>query len=103
MVGGPAATFDANGERVIIAAMSAEISAENERYLQEVVDRGVYRDRAAAMDEAVELLKRRDQLRSDVRSGIAQADRGDLLPAEAVFERLLARARQIEAQARAEQ
>jgi Arc/MetJ-type ribon-helix-helix transcriptional regulator len=87
--------------RGIIRRMS--ISAENERYLQQLVERGVYRDRAEAIDEAVELLKRRDQLRSDVRAGIEQADRGELLDADEVFRRLEARARQIEARARGEQ
>jgi predicted transcriptional regulator len=60
----------------------------------------MYRDRAAAMDEAVELLRRRDQLRSDVRAGIEQADRGELLSADEVFTRLEERARQIEASSR---
>jgi predicted transcriptional regulator len=82
--------------------MSIEISAENERYLQQLVERGVYRDCAAAMDDAIGLLRRRDQLRDEIRAGIAQADRGELLDADAVFERLLERARQIEAQARAQ-
>ena len=72
--------------------MSTEISADNERYLEQVVSRGIYRDRAEAIDEAIALLKRRDQLRSDVRAGIEQADRGELLDAESVFQRLLARA-----------
>jgi predicted transcriptional regulator len=80
--------------------MSTEISPESERYLQELVESGLYRDRFAAIDDAVELLKRRNQLRSDVREGIAQADRGELLDPAAVFGRLLERARQIEAQAR---
>jgi predicted transcriptional regulator len=82
--------------------MSIEISADNERYLQQLVARGIYRDRAEAIDEAVELLKRRDQLRIDVRAGIEQADRGELLDAESVFQRLLARAHQIETSARPE-
>ena len=82
--------------------MSVEISAENERYLQQLVDRGVYRDRAAAIDEAVELLKRRDQLRVDIQAGIEQADRGELIAAEDVFGRLEERARQIETKARAQ-
>lgn len=82
--------------------MSVEISAENERYLQQLVDRGVYRDRAAAIDEAVELLKRRDQLRVDIQAGIEQADRGELIAAEDVFRRLEERARQIETKARAQ-
>jgi predicted transcriptional regulator len=81
--------------------MSTEISADSERYLEQVVSRGIYRDRAAAIDEALALLKRRDQLRSDVRAGIEQADRGELLDAEGVFQRLLARAHQIESSARA--
>jgi predicted transcriptional regulator len=79
--------------------MSTEISAENEQYLQCLVERGVYRDRAAAIDDAVALLMRRDQLRSDVQAGITQADSGQLLNAEDVFRRLEERARQIEAQA----
>lgn len=80
--------------------MSIEISAENEHYIRQAVERGIYRDRADAIDKAVELLRRRDQLISDVRSGIEQADRGELLDAEVVFRRLEERARQIEANAR---
>jgi len=80
--------------------MGIEISAQNELYLQRLVAQGLYRDQAEAMDEAVELLKRRDRLRSDVRAGIEQADRGELLDAESVFQRLLERARQIESNAR---
>jgi predicted transcriptional regulator len=80
--------------------MSTQFSPDNERYLEQAIARGVYRDRAEAIDEALALLKRRDQLRGDVRAAIAQADRGELLDAEAVFQRLLERARQIESQAR---
>lgn len=82
--------------------MSAEISANNERYLQQLVERGIYRDRAEAIAGAIESLNRRDQLRIDVRAGIDQADRGELLDAESVLRRLLARAHQIEANARPE-
>jgi Arc/MetJ-type ribon-helix-helix transcriptional regulator len=80
--------------------MSTEYSAESERYLRQLVERGVYHDRAAAIDEAVALLKRRDQLRADVCLGIEQADRGELNDSEGVFQLLEERARQIEAQAR---
>jgi predicted transcriptional regulator len=82
--------------------VSIEFSADNERYLEQAIAGGVYRDRAQALDEALVLLKRRDQLRSDVRAGIEQADRGMLLEADAVFDRLLDRARQIEAKARSQ-
>lgn len=80
--------------------MNSEMSADNERNLQELVERGVFHDRAAAVDAAIESLRQRDQLRSDVRAGIEQADRGELLDAESVFRPLLARAQQIEASAR---
>jgi predicted transcriptional regulator len=80
--------------------MSTEFSADNERYLAQAIAGGIYRDRASAIDEALALLKRRDQLRSDVHAGIEQADQGQLLDADAVFQRLLERARQIEARAR---
>ncbi len=80
--------------------MSTEFSADNERYLAQAIASGAYRDRAEALGEALALLKRRDQLRSDVRAGIQQAGRGQLLDADAVFERLLERARQIEDRAR---
>jgi hypothetical protein len=53
------------------------------------------------IDEALALLKRCDQLRGDVRAAIEQADQGKLLDADAVFQRLLERAQQIEATARA--
>jgi Arc/MetJ-type ribon-helix-helix transcriptional regulator len=80
--------------------MSTEMSADNERYLQELVERGIFHNRAAAVDAAIALLRQREQLRSDVQAGIEQADRGEVLDGESVFQRLLARAQQIEAKAR---
>jgi putative addiction module CopG family antidote len=80
--------------------MSIEISDENERYLQQSIERGIYRDRTAALDAAVALLRQRDQLRAEVRAGIEQADAGQLMPAEDVFRRLEERAREIERAAR---
>jgi len=76
------------------------MSADNERYLQELVERGIFHNRAAAVDAAIALLRQREQLRSDVQAGIEQADRGEVLDGESVFQRLLARAQQIEAKAR---
>lgn len=80
--------------------MSIELSAENDRYLQQVVQQGVYPSLAQAMNEAVELLKRRDQLRREIQIGIDEADRGELLDGEEVFRRLEERAREIEANSR---
>ena len=83
--------------------MISRLSADNEEYLNRVVKDGAYQDQREALDEAVALLRKRDQLRADVRAGIRQADRGELVPAEAVFERLEERARLIERKARGEQ
>jgi antitoxin ParD1/3/4 len=80
--------------------MASDLSPENAQYIQAAIESGVYRDERQALDEAVALLKTRDALRSDVNAGIAQADQGQLLPAEVVFERLEKRAREIESFAR---
>jgi predicted transcriptional regulator len=80
--------------------MASDLSPENAQYIQAAIKSGVYRDERQALDEAVALLKTRDALRSDVNAGIAQADQGQFVPAEAVFERLEKRAREIESFAR---
>ena len=46
--------------------MSIELSAENDRYLQQVVQEGIYPSLAQAANEAVELLKRRDQIEGGI-------------------------------------
>lgn len=76
--------------------MSDGISPDNARYLDESVRQGVYRDQDHALDEAIRLLRQRDQLRADVQAGVQQADQGELLPADEVFKRLEQRAREIE-------
>ena len=80
--------------------MSTEMSADNERYIQELIERGVFHDRAAAVDAAIILLRQREQLRVAIQAGIEQTDHSELLDSENVFRRLLARAQQIEAIAR---
>jgi predicted transcriptional regulator len=80
--------------------MASDLSPENAQYIQAAIKSGVYRDERQALDEAIALLKTRDALRSDVNAGIAQADQGQFVPAEAVFERLEKRAREIESFAR---
>ena len=80
--------------------MANDLSPENAQYLQAAIESGIYRDERQALDEAVALLKTRDALRSDVNAGIAQADQGHVVPAEAVFERLEKRAREMESFAR---
>ena len=57
--------------------MSTDISPENEQYLQEAVARGTFPSRGQALNAAVELLKRREQLIRDVGAGIEQLERGE--------------------------
>jgi Arc/MetJ-type ribon-helix-helix transcriptional regulator len=80
--------------------MANQLSPENEQYIRATVERGTYRDQRQALDEAVALLRTRDVLRSNVGAGNVQAEQGQLVPAEAVFERLEKRAREIESFAR---
>ena len=80
-----------------------EISNDNSQYLDDAVQKGTYSDRSEALNQAVDLLKKRDQLRAEVQAGSDQADLGDLLPADKVFDRLEERARQIEEAARLKQ
>ena len=50
--------------------MSADVSPENEQYIQTAIENGDYSDRGKALDEAIELLKKRDRLIQDVNHGI---------------------------------
>jgi Arc/MetJ-type ribon-helix-helix transcriptional regulator len=80
--------------------MANSLTRENDRYIKRAVASGAYRSEAAALEQAAGLLKKRDQLLTDVAAGIEQADRGEPVPAEVVFERLEMRAREIEAAAK---
>lgn len=57
--------------------MSNDISAENEQFIRQVVDSGRFRDRGEALDEAVELLKKRILLLQHVDEGTRQLAAGD--------------------------
>ena len=80
--------------------MHVEISPENQQYLQQLVQDGLYLSQAQAIDVAIELLKRQEQLQRELQLGIDQANRGELRDGDEVFRRLEERARQIEEAAR---
>jgi len=80
----------------MLECMNVDLSPENSRYVRQRVEAGAYPNESEAVDEAIRLLRKRDELRADVLAGIGEADRGELLPAEDVFARLEERARQIE-------
>ena len=60
--------------------MSSGLSPENEQFLEHIVSLGIYHDRGEALDKAVELLRRREQLIQDVDEGIEQLERGEGVP-----------------------
>lgn len=57
--------------------MSGRLSPENEQFLDHAVAAGVYHDRREALDEAVNLLRRRERLVEHVNRGIDQIAHGD--------------------------
>jgi Arc/MetJ-type ribon-helix-helix transcriptional regulator len=59
--------------------MSSGLSPENEQFLARAVSAGVYSDRDEALDDAVNLLRRREQLIEDVNHGIEQIDCGEVV------------------------
>ena len=68
--------------------MHLEISPENERYIQRLLESGEYASQGQVLDEALELLRRRDQLHRDVNAGAEQLERGEGIPGDRVFEKL---------------
>ncbi len=57
--------------------MATNLSPENEQFIENVIASGLYHDRDEALNRAVELLKKREQLIRDVNQGIDQLERGE--------------------------
>ncbi len=60
--------------------MNSNLSPENEQFLERAVSVGMFHNRDEALDRAVELLRRREQLIRDVNKGIEQLERGEGTP-----------------------
>lgn len=76
--------------------MSVDLSPENEQFIDLIVAQGAYSDRKEALDEAIQLLRRRERLRQEINEGLA----GDFIPAEEVHERLRKKVAEIEKRAK---
>jgi antitoxin ParD1/3/4 len=61
-------------------SMSTNLTPENEQFIENVIASGLYHDRDEAINRAVELLQRREQLIRDVNLGIEQLQRGEGKP-----------------------
>lgn len=57
--------------------MSTDLSPQNERFIEHAVARGVYHDRSQALDDAVELLRRRQELLDHIDEGTRQLRAGE--------------------------
>ena len=81
-----------------VNAMNIDLRAEERTVIEDLVNSGRYASLQDAMREAVRLLVSQEQLRKEVRLGVAQADRGELVDHKTVFGHLrtLAAARRAE-------
>lgn len=57
--------------------MSTDLSPSNEQFIDQMVARGDFHDRAQALDQAVELLRRRQELLEHIDEGTKQLRRGE--------------------------
>lgn len=68
--------------------MNIQISADNEKLIEGALSTGAYQSADQIFSEALELFRRREELRNAVNAGIDQLDQGQGIPAEEVFARL---------------
>jgi Arc/MetJ-type ribon-helix-helix transcriptional regulator len=59
--------------------MDVDLSPENEQFIQRAVAAGLFPDRARALDEAVGLLKMRQELLAQIEEGTKQLRDGDFV------------------------
>jgi antitoxin ParD1/3/4 len=90
----------------IRTSMNVSLTPELERFVQSRVASGLFQTASEVVREGLRLLEEREQaraaalaeLRARIRRGIEQADRGELLERDAVFEEI----RQLSARRRAD-
>jgi Arc/MetJ-type ribon-helix-helix transcriptional regulator len=57
--------------------MSIDLSPQNEQFIEQVVARGAFHDRTQALDQAVDLLRRRQELLDHIDEGTRQLRSGE--------------------------
>lgn len=83
--------------------MTIKLPAELEKQIQAKVDSGRYPDPATVIEEGLRLIEQRDrtreecleELRREIAIGLEQADKGELLDGESVFDQIEERIRAI--------
>lgn len=76
--------------------MLTNLAAPQAEFLQTVIASGRYRDETEALNEALRLLQRRDELRLALEQGEKELDEGDAASGDVVFAGLEARARELD-------
>ena len=76
--------------------MNAEIPSNLTPFVKRLISQGRYADPNAVVAESIRLLESQEELRRDVREGFAQLDAGQGIDAEAVYQRVEQRIRQID-------
>lgn len=80
--------------------MLDNLSPEHAQYIAAAIASGRYQSEAEALNQAVRLLQRRDELRAMLEVAEKQIDAGLGIPAEEVFDRLEQRAKELDRVAR---
>ena len=83
--------------------MLTNLAPEQSQYLSAAVASGRYQSEIEALNEAVRLLKHRDELKAMLEVGEKDVEAGRCAPAEEVFERLERRAAELDNQSRESQ
>jgi antitoxin ParD1/3/4 len=72
--------------------MNLEITPELDDMVQNILRTGGYESESEVLHQALSLLRQRDELRQEIKKGIAEIDRGEHIEGEDVFQELEARA-----------
>lgn len=81
--------------------MNVSLTPELEQFVQSKVESGMYYSASEVIREGLRMLQEREmlkqiqieELRKEIQKGIEQADRGELVDGEAVFEKIRAKSR----------
>jgi antitoxin ParD1/3/4 len=68
--------------------MNLEITPEIKEKIDNLIRAGDYETESEVIDDALNLLQKRNQLRSDIQEGILQLDRGEFFEEDQIFDAL---------------
>lgn len=72
--------------------MEITLNVQTEAFVRRQLDSGPYRSLSELVNEALRLMSEREkrlaELKAEIQTGVKQAERGELLDAETVFEEL---------------